>query len=177
MRIFPIVLLLLGNAHPAISVIDQSIRSVDFEKHLLFWALPWKNLCINGQPLLKIVDIEFADLDGDNEEEAVVEAQTCAMSTSSYDVTGVYKLSKDGLRLLPMGAETFHLKIPEGYERAGSRSRLDVRNGVLVSWYPLHNIGKRGGDSLIVVLTYQWNGREFWPERNDIFPALEFFNQ
>jgi len=176
-RIPLIFLAILSGACFVLSETEGSIRAIDFEQYLMPRALEAEELCgTTGQDVLKIWDIEYADLDGDKKEEAIVEAQTCAMGQGGSDITEVYKLTKMGLITLPIDRKNEKLIIPAEYERAGSRSyRLDVRKGVLVTWYPVYRAGQgRSGPQLVWSVTYKWNGKAFIPSQVNIVPEKEF---
>ena len=82
-------------------------------------------------------EVEYADLDGDGAEEAVVEAATCAMGTGGCDIVEVLKLLPTGeLRSLKITHEGY--QEPKEYEGVRSTPRLDVKDGHLISWYVIN---------------------------------------
>jgi hypothetical protein len=115
----------------------QAIRFVDFYDYLVKLNAELLDGC-GDQDLLTINEIEFADLDHDGQEEAVVEATTCGMGTGVADITEVFKLLDKG--------ELTALKINNGeyenlYEGSQLSPRLNVQNGRLIRWYIMFPIG------------------------------------
>ena len=50
----------------------------------------------NGRDLLDVENPDYADLDGDGQEEAIYEGFTCMSGTGGMDFFGVVKLMQDG---------------------------------------------------------------------------------
>ncbi len=110
-------------------------------------------------------EVEYADLDGDGAEEAVIEAASCAMGTGGCDIVEVLKLLPTGeLRSLKITHEGY--QEPKEYDGMRSTPRLDVWDGHLVSWYTINakdpDKPKSGWTKTLV---FKWTGDRFVVEK------------
>ncbi len=110
-------------------------------------------------------EVEYADLDGDGAEEAVVEAASCAMGTGGCDIVEVLKLLPTGeLQSLKITHEGY--QEPKVYDGMGSTQRLDVKAGRLISWYTINakepDKPKSGWTKTLV---FRWKGDRFVVEK------------
>ena len=150
--------------------LDRSIRRISLSHHVMR-IRGLAPIC----PLMKRVlsmNIRYADLDGDNAEEAVVEAVTCQSKDGSADLVGVYKYEvPDSVRELP----TEHAVRSSDPVFAGMTGplRLELIDGRLVRWFAVagapcpsgkpRSTGRRS-------LVYRWAGERFVVDRVDETP-------
>lgn len=116
---------------------SRSVREIDFRAYLISTRhLDDCGTLLSDTPLepIHFLDVEYADLDHDGREEAVVEAATCVMGTGGCDIVEVFGLTGRGLRSLRITDEG---REPPPYEDRGmgSTPRLDVRDGQLTRWW------------------------------------------
>ena len=147
----------------------KSIRDIDLKAYII----KRDNLVEGCKELYGYIDegpihfweVEFADLDGDGTEEAVVEAATCVMGTGGSDIVEVLKLLPSGeWKQLDVTHEGY--REPQQYDGMGSTPRLDIKDGKLISWYVIHakNPGKpkRGWTKTLI---YRWEKNRFVVDR------------
>ena len=144
----------------------QSIRSVDMAAYLVE-SRDLHRICgdFTGREIdhpIHFLEVEHADLTGDGEEEAVVEAASCEMNTGGSDIVEVFRMKANGEleSLLQSDGKFEKEEVREGC--CHSTPRLDVVGGALTRWYPMFakdwDHPKHGRYK---VMTYQWNGGQF----------------
>ena len=112
-----------------------SIRGIDFRTYLISTrALDGCRTLLPDKPLepIHFLEVEYADLDHDGREEAVVEAASCAMGTGGRDIVEVFRLTDRGLQALRV-TQNGHEKPLYEDRGMGSTPRLDIRGGQLDS--------------------------------------------
>ncbi len=138
---------LFGSPNP------NPIRNVDFEKYLIQRDKLTK-LC-QGEPPIKNIQVNYAEITGDGKEEAIVEATSCAMGNGGADIVEVFQLKED---------KTLQsLKIDESkfagnnlYQGQFRTPRLEESNGRLTRWFVKRSAGGSAGPSIKRVVTYRW---------------------
>jgi len=111
-----------------------------------------------GLPVTRDADVEYADLDGDGAEEAIVTASSCLTGTAGPDIVRVYRLAPDGgVVEMPVSQDPRF----EGrrYDEGlcwKSGSRLTARGGRLVREY-----SDASGLEHPLTVFYGWSGKEF----------------
>ena len=145
--------------------IDRSIRRISLSHHVMR-IRGLAPIC----PLMKRVlsmNVRYADLDGDNAEEAVVEAVTCQSTDGSADLVGVYKYEPpDSVRELP----TDHGVRSSDPVFAGAVGplRLELMDGRLVRWFAIEGPRCTGGKVSAPgrrSIVYRWGGSGFVVDR------------
>jgi hypothetical protein len=119
-----------------------------------------------GLPRIHSVRIQYGDLDGDGQDEAVYEGFTCMSGTAGIDFFGVLKLKSDGkLIALPIEGERKQFKgRTDLYQGLRGHLRLKIKNGRLVQVYPVYeneedcNACSEGGERQFI---YRWDGQQF----------------
>ena len=119
----------------------------------------------NGRDLLDVENLDYADLDGDGQEEAIYEGLTCMSGTGGMDFFGVVKLMHDGKLVdMPIKPHEGPFKGRDVYDRLRGHMSLAVKNGKLVEVYPVYGTKKSvkpaprvGG----VRSFFQWDGSRF----------------
>jgi hypothetical protein len=121
--------------------------------------------CGEGRDPLGSVAIEYGDLDGDGQDEAIYQGMTCMAGTAGIDFYGVLKMMPDGeVMALPIkeGAKEFKGR---GNLRDGLRGKLEleIKDGRLLEVYPVYkgedaNCCPEGGSREFV---YRWDGQQF----------------
>ena len=142
-----------------------SIRDVDFKKVIVEeQKLLEAELCEHRAGFAVIENLQYADLDGDSKEEAVVTASTCLQGTAGPDIARVYKLTRDGaLHILP---RDILVSVHEDVEiHFGNEPGLvlSVEKGILVGSFSIHNerdpnCCPMGG---VRKIYWRWNGQRF----------------
>jgi hypothetical protein len=121
--------------------------------------------CGDGEkPLQSLAPVLYGDLDGDGQEEAVVEGFSCLSGNGGADFRGVLKLMADGkLSFLPIEPmpKTFKGRNPT----AGLRGHMvvEIKHGRLHEIYAIYtgadaNCCPEGGQRDFV---YRWDGHQF----------------
>lgn len=150
--------------------LDQSIRKIDFKKYFEE-TLGYKKMCSDTFPpdsdyipdIVRLEPIQYADLNGDMKEEAVVGAFSCMSGTGGPDILGVYGLD-DSDKIIELeidNSKTFNGQ--NIYDKFGGHTNLTVENGNLVKFFPLYNKDDpnccpTGGSRRI---THGWDGMKF----------------
>ncbi len=174
---------LSGNLVASDSKKQKSIRDIDLKAYIVARDALVKNceefLGRAGEDPIHFWEVEYADLDGDGSEEAVIEAATCVMGTGGCDVVEVLKLLPNSeLQVLEVTHEGY--SEPPEYDGTGSTPRMDVKDGQLVSWYVIHaktpGKPKRGWTK---TLLYRWKDNRFVVDRVMETPPLhpEYFKE
>jgi hypothetical protein len=119
----------------------------------------------NGRDLLDIENLDYADLDGDGQEEAIYEGFTCMSGTGGMDLFGVVKLMPDGKLVdMPIMPHEGRFKGRDVYDRLRGHMSLAVKNGKLVEVYPVYGDEKEceacssGGQRQFI---FQWDSSRF----------------
>jgi hypothetical protein len=129
---------------------SRAIRAVDVKKFLddnTFGLVTdseiedLKQECAdNGRDLLDVENLDYADLEGDGQEEAIYEGFTCMSGTGGMDFFGVVKLMQDGKLLdMPIKPHEGPFKGRDVYDRLRGHMSLAVKNGKLVEVYPVYS--------------------------------------
>src|SRR6202040_1211069 len=119
---------------------NSSIRSLDLksfiESHLGELNPDLADLqteCGDGQkPLQSLAPVLYGDLDGDGQEEAVVEGWSCLSGNGGADFRGVLKLMPDGkLSVLPIEAMPKRFKGRDTYADLRGHMVVEIKDGRL----------------------------------------------
>jgi|SRR5580658_48322 hypothetical protein len=154
---------------------SRAIRAVDVKKLLddnTLGLVPasqmeeMKEDCAdNGRDLLEVDKLEYADLDGDGQEEAIYEGFTCMSGTGGADFFGVVKLTREGkLVEMPIKPHEGPLNGRDVYRGLRGHMSLAVQNGKLVEVYPVYTDEKEceacssGGQRRFI---FHWDGSQF----------------
>ncbi len=150
--------------------LDRSIRRISLAHHVVR-IRGLAPIC----PLMKRVlsmNVRYADLDGDNAEEAVVEAVTCQSTDGSADLVGVYKYERpDSVREL---ATEHAVRSSEPvFSGATGPLRLELIDGRLVRWFAVAGAACPSGKARAPgrrTLVYRWGGERFVVDRIEEVP-------
>lgn len=119
----------------------------------------------NGRDLLDVENLDYADLDGDGQEEAIYEGFTCMSGSGGMDFFGVVKLMQDGKLVdMPIKPHQGPFKGRDVYDRLRGHMSLAAKNGGLVEVYPVYSDEKEceacstGGRREFI---FQWDGSRF----------------
>jgi hypothetical protein len=119
----------------------------------------------NGRDLLDVENLDYADLDGDGQEEAIYEGFTCMSGSGGMDFFGIVKLTRDGKLVdMPIQPHEGDFKGRDVYDGLRGHMSLAVQNGNLVEVYPVYKDEKEceacssGGQRLFI---FHWNGSRF----------------
>jgi hypothetical protein len=119
----------------------------------------------NGRDLLDVENLDYADLDGDGQEEAIYEGFTCMSGSGGMDFFGIVKLTRDGKLVdMPIQPHEGDFKGRDVYDGLRGHMSLAVQNGNLVEVYPVYKDDKEceacssGGQRLFI---FHWNGSRF----------------
>jgi hypothetical protein len=83
---------------------------------------------------------DYADLDGDGQEEVIYEGFTCMSGTGGMDFFGVVKLMQDGKLVdMPIKPHEGRFQGRDVYDRLRGHMSLAVKNGKLVEVYPVYS--------------------------------------
>jgi hypothetical protein len=149
----------------------QGIRAADVAKFLnSHYAELDSNLeslkveCPEGEDPIRSVDIQYGDLDGDGQEEALFQGYTCMAGSSGIDYSGIVKLQPDGKLVgLPITPppDTFNGRKP--LEGLRGHMRLAIEDGRFVEVFPVYKGNEceacsEGGQRKFV---FRWNGQQF----------------
>jgi hypothetical protein len=147
--------------------LDRSIRRISLSHHVIR-IRGLAPIC----PLMKRVlsmNVRYADLDGDNAEEAVVEAVTCQSKDGSADLVGVYKYEvPDSVRELPT-EQAVRSSDPVFAGMTGPL-RLELIDGRLVRWFAITGSPCASGRPRTPgrrSIVYRWAGERFVVDRID----------
>jgi hypothetical protein len=145
--------------------LDRSIRKISLSHHVIR-IRGLAAICPQMKRVLSM-NVRYADLDGDNAEDAVVEAVTCQSVDGSPDLVGVYKYQHpDSVRELP----TEHAVRSSDPVFAGASGplRLELLDGRLVRWFAIDGPRCAGGRLPAPgrrSILYRWNGSSFVVDR------------
>jgi hypothetical protein len=149
------------------------IHTIDLEKFLktnYLQAQPdltyLKDECAADQPPIMEVGVQYGDLDGDGQDEAVYQGFTCMSGTAGVDYFGVLKMLPDG-KIVPLAIEGQRNQFKgrhDLYQGLRGHLRLEIQNGRLVEIFPVYaseqecNACSSGGERKFV---YRWDGHQF----------------
>ena len=148
---------------------SSSIRDFDFRKYLISRNGLTREGCGGlGEPI-KGIKVAYADLLGDGNEEAIVEATTCAMGNGGADIVEVFRLDQTGN---PVSLKIDDSKFPleDLYKGQFRTPRLQASNGKLIRWFTRHASGGSAVQETKRIITYKWNGDEFFIEKVQDLP-------
>ncbi len=123
-----------------------------------------KEECEEGQDPIRSVEIQYGDVDGDGQEEALFQGYTCMAGTSGVDYSGIVKLQPSGKLVgLPIAPAPDAFKGRKPFEGLRGHVRLSIENGRFVETYPVYTGDEceacsSGGQRKFV---FRWNGHEF----------------
>ncbi len=154
---------------------SRAIRAVDVRKFLeenTFGFVPGEemqelkeNCADNGRDLLDVENLDYADLDGDGQEEAIYEGFTCMSGSGGMDFFGVVKLTRDGKLIdMPIKPHEGPFKDRDVYEGLRGHMSLAVEDGKLVEVYPVYKDNKEceacssGGQRKFI---FRWDRSQF----------------
>ncbi|AVS88170.1 hypothetical protein C8238_07935 [Paracidovorax avenae] len=150
-------------AHGRARAHADAIRKVDFRAYLLARGGLGKQLAeeFGERDPIRHITVQYADLLGHGDEQAIVEATTCAMGNGGADITEVFRRLPDGgLASLPLddtGYQDGNL-----YEGQRRTPRLEVRHGRLTRWFVRYGEGPEGGAPQIRrTIIYRWSRDRF----------------
>jgi hypothetical protein len=160
---------------PAPSQPSRAIRALDVKKMLddnTFGFVPesemaeLKDECAgNGRSLLDVGNLDYADLDGDGQEEAIYEGFTCMSGSGGMDFFGVVKLTRDGkLVQMPIQPHEGPFQGRDVYDGLRGHMSLAVHNGNLAEVYPVYRNEEEceacssGGQRFFI---FHWDGNRF----------------
>jgi hypothetical protein len=76
-----------------------------------------KEECGEGQDSIRSLEVQYGDVDGDGQEEALFQGYTCVAGTSGVDYSGIVKLQPDGKLVgLPI-ASAPDIQRPQAFRR------------------------------------------------------------
>lgn len=151
----------------------EGIHGVDLQKFLNTRYLEvqpdltyLKEECAEGQQPITEVGVQYGDLDGDGQEEAIYQGFTCMSGTAGVDFFGVVKMMPDGkIVALPIEGERKEFKGHHDlFHGLRGHLRLEIKNGHLVEIFPVYanenecNACASGGERDFV---YRWDGHRF----------------
>lgn len=123
-----------------------------------------KDECGEGQDPIRSVEIQYGDMDGDGQEEALFQGYTCMAGTAGVDYSGIVKLQSDGRLVgLPIAAAPNTFKGRKSFDGLRGHVRLGIESGHFVETYPVYKEGEceacsSGGLRKFV---FRWNGHAF----------------
>lgn len=139
------------------------IRKVNFRSYLLARDGLGDRLAAEfcERDPIRQVAVHYADLIGQGDEQAVVEATTCAMGNGGADITEVFRRLPDGaLVSLPLDDGGYR----GGDLYAGQRRtpRLEVQRGRLIRWFVRSGDAPTGDMPQVRrTITYRWSRDRF----------------
>ncbi|MEI6238254.1 MAG: hypothetical protein WCP15_01810 [bacterium] len=152
-----------------------SINDVDFKKVLYYSTYDEKNLasemCVHGQEPIFINSLDYADVDGDEKEEAILSVTSCFTGNAGPDIQGIYRLTSGKVYELKINNDgQGKFSMDNVFAKSRSPGNYTVLNGVLYYSFMLYNEDDpqccaTGGS---IKIQYKWTGTEF-----DIFNVLE----
>ena len=163
-----------GNAPQAQAAASAvGIHAVDLQKFLTKNYLEAQpdltyltDQCAGDQPPIMEVGVQYGDLDGDGQDEAVYQGFTCMSGTAGVDYFGVLKMLPDG-KLVPLPIESQRNGFKgrhDLYHGLRGHLRLEIKKGRLVEIFPLYandnecNACSSGGEREFF---YRWDGHQF----------------
>ena len=123
-----------------------------------------KEECGEGQDPIRSVEIQYGDVDGDRQDEALFQGFTCMSGTAGVDYSGIVKLQPSGKLVgLPIAAVPDTFRGRKSFEGLRGHIRLGIENGRFVETYPVYKGDEceacsSGGQRKFV---FRWNGHGF----------------
>jgi hypothetical protein len=149
----------------------KSIHDVDVEEFVTTHYIELdpnleslKEECGEGQDPIRSVEIQYGDVDGDGQEEALFQGYTCMAGSAGVDYSGIVKLQPGGTLVgLPIAPAPDTFKGRNPFEGLRGHVRLNFENGRFVETYPVYKGDEceacsSGGLRRFV---FRWNGHEF----------------
>jgi hypothetical protein len=120
--------------------------------------------CPEGEEPIRSVEIQYGDLDGDGQDEALFQGYTCMAGTSGVDYAGIVKLQPDEkLVALPIAKipETFKGRAP--FDGLRGHVRWDIQDRRFTETYSVYKGDEceacaEGGERKFV---FRWDGHQF----------------
>jgi hypothetical protein len=173
----PLLLLIAAGSAPAVNMgleaaprrsgLDRTIRSINLSAYVTrtYGLAP---ICTPPRRV-QSMNIRYADLDGDNAEEAVLEAVTCKSTDGSPDVSGVFSYqAPDSVRELPIEASAESDRTL--FKGGAGRVHLEMVGGRVVRWSALDAGRCPSGEPAPQgrrTAVYRWSGKAFVVDRVD----------
>jgi hypothetical protein len=158
-------------AAPASAKTGKNIHDVDVEDflntHYTEMDSNLENLkdeCPEGEDPIRSVDIQYGDVDGDGQEEALFQGYTCMAGSSGVDYSGIVKLQPDGKLVgLPIAQIPDTFKGRDPFDGLRGHLRMDIEDGRFVERYPVYKANEceacsSGGERKLV---FRWDGHQF----------------
>ena len=147
----------------------SSIRNFDFQRYLIKRNGLTNEGCGSEELPIKNLQVAYADLIGDGNEEALVEATTCAVGNGGADIVEVFKLDSKGI---PVSLKIDDSKLPADdlYKGHFRTPRLEASNGKLTRWFIQRAVGGPPFKETKRIITYQWTGEKFVIDKVQDFP-------
>jgi hypothetical protein len=155
----------------AIYATDQgsSIRNYDFQSYLIKRNGLTNEGCGSNELPIKNLHVAYADLLGDGNEEALVEATTCAMGNGGADIVEVFKFDSKG-NPVSLKMDDSKLSTQDLYKGQFRTPRLEASNGKLTRWFIQRAAGEPPFKETKRIITYQWTGEKFIIDKVQDFP-------
>jgi len=154
-------------AAPRKSGLDRSIRKINLSAYVIRTE-GLAPICSPPRRVLSM-NIRYADLDGDNAEEAVFEAVTCKSRDGTADVKGVFSYQPpDSVRELPIEASAESDR--KLFAGGTGPIRLEMIDGRVVRWSALDAGRCPSGEAAPQgrrTAVYRWSGKAFVVDRVD----------
>ena len=161
LRALAALLPMLGSPS-VLAACPDSIRAIDLEKYLVADYAPDPAQClhpIRDGRTVQLFSVQYGDLDGDDQEEAVVRAQSCYMGTGGADISDVFKLecSSDGSDWSLARIPVEEVAYDEGPGRPRAAPWLKIEGKQLVSSSALYRFDASDPEPTWQrIVTYTW---------------------
>ncbi len=122
-----------------------------------------KDECAEGEDAIRSLDIQYGDVDGDGQDEALFQGYTC-MAGTGIDYSGILKLQPNGKLVgLPITQIPGTFKGRKPFEGLRGHVRWDIENGRFIEIYPVYKGDEceacaEGGQRKFV---FRWDGHQF----------------
>jgi hypothetical protein len=123
-----------------------------------------KDECGEGQDPIRSVEIQYGDVDGDGQDEALYQGFTCVSGSAGVDYAGIVKLQPNGkLVELPIAKIPEDFKGRNPFEGLRGHVRWELKDGRFVEIYPVYKgdeceARSEGGERKFV---FRWDGHRF----------------
>jgi hypothetical protein len=159
-----------ANPAPPTSKSGRSIHDVDVEDFVTHHYSDLdpnlenlKDECGEGQDPIRSVEIQYGDVDGDGQDEALYQGFTCMSGSAGVNYSGIVKLQlNDKLVGLPIAQipDTFKGRNP--FEGLRGHVRWEIEDGRFVEIYPVYKRDEceacsEGGQRKFV---FRWDGHQ-----------------